>query len=64
MRTLRTMLLLSVLAIPLASCKTTETAVISACDQWRAVSWSQKDTQDTIADVKGNNARRGAWCPS
>ena len=62
MRTLRTTLLLLVLAIPLASCKTTDTAVISACEQWRPVSWSQKDTRETIADVKGNNARRAAWC--
>ena len=56
------MLLLSALAIPLASCSQTGTAVISACEQWRALSWSKKDTRDTIAEVKGNNARQEAWC--
>jgi outer membrane biogenesis lipoprotein LolB len=47
----------------LAGCsKTTGIGGINACDFWRPVSWSQKDTPQTVAEVKGNNARRKAWC--
>jgi len=35
---------------------------ISACTVWRPVSWSAKDTDQTIGEVKVNNARRGAYC--
>lgn len=64
LRTVRMMLLLVVLSIPLAGCVTTGTGGSdpAVCAQWRGVSWSSKDTPQTIADVKGNNARRAAWC--
>lgn len=52
-----------VLPILLAGCKTTGSAgTESVCAQWRSVSWSSKDTLPTIDEVKGNNARRRAWC--
>jgi hypothetical protein len=50
------------LTIGTASCATTGTGVIDACRVWRPVSWSAKDTPQTIVDVKGNNVRRGAFC--
>jgi hypothetical protein len=47
----------------LAGCsRTTGTGGINACDFWQPVSWSQKDTQQTITEVKVNNAKRAAWC--
>lgn len=55
-------LLIAASAILLAGCQTTGTGVTDACGQWRAVSWSVKDTPQTIDEVKGNNARRKAWC--
>ena len=34
----------------------------AVCQVWKNVSWSKKDTDQTIGEVKINNARRGAWC--
>jgi hypothetical protein len=34
----------------------------AVCTVWRDVSWSKKDTDQTIAEVKQNNARRDGWC--
>jgi hypothetical protein len=34
----------------------------AACGVWRPVSWSKKDTDQTITEIKVNNARREAWC--
>ena len=34
----------------------------AVCTVWRDVSWSKKDTDQTIAEVKQNNARREGWC--
>ena len=69
---LLTMLCVSVLTIPLASCATTGTGGIdtSPCKAqvegqepaWRDLSWSTRDTKQTIEEVKANNARRDAWC--
>lgn len=62
-RTVRMMLLAAALPILAAGCKTTASVGTEAvCAQWRGVSWSMKDTPETIDEVKGNNARRGAWC--
>lgn len=33
-----------------------------ACAVWRPISWSQKDTPETIEGVKINNARRLGYC--
>lgn len=62
MRKLRMLLLLSASATLLAACQTTGTGVTDACGQWRPISWSSKDTPQTVDEVKGNNARRKAWC--
>jgi hypothetical protein len=32
------------------------------CQVWKPVSWSSKDTDQTIREIKVNNARRGGWC--
>lgn len=59
----RMMLLAVVLSTLLAACKTTDTgATDSVCTHWRGITWSSNDTPQTIDEVKGNNARRGAWC--
>lgn len=42
--------------------KTTGTAAIDACQFWKPVTWSKKDTPQTIEEVKINNARRQGWC--
>jgi hypothetical protein len=34
----------------------------AACTVWRDVSWSSKDTPQTITEVKVNNARREGFC--
>lgn len=62
MRRLLTVLLLAALPIQLAACQTTGSAETEVCAVWRPVLWSQHDTPETIDGVKGNNARRGAWC--
>jgi hypothetical protein len=66
------MLCVSALAIPLASCATTDTGGIEASPcvaqkpgeepAWRPLSWSRRDTPETIEETKANNARHLAWC--
>ena len=54
---------LSMLA--LTGCATTTATVETnkaACAVWAPVSWSVKDTDQTIREAKVNNARRKAWC--
>jgi outer membrane murein-binding lipoprotein Lpp len=49
----------------LAGCsKTMGTAEtnLAACSVWRDISWSSKDTPQTITEVKVNNARREGYC--
>jgi hypothetical protein len=57
--------LATLLMFPLTGCVTltgtTETNT-SACAVWRDISWSKKDTDQTITEVKINNARRDGFC--
>lgn len=47
----------------LAGCNTTRTvATDAACGPWRAISYSSKDTPQTVSEVQGNNARRAGYC--
>jgi hypothetical protein len=49
----------------LTGCATTTATVgtnRAACAVWAPVSWSAKDTDQTIREAKINNARRAAWC--
>lgn len=69
MRALRLLMLgtLLVLPIPLAGCVTTGGASIKdiaahVCKDWRGQRWASTDHKITIADAKGNNARRVPWC--
>jgi hypothetical protein len=32
------------------------------CQVWKDISWSEKDTTQTIIGVKINNARREGYC--
>ena len=34
----------------------------AVCEVWRDIYWSSKDTDQTIKDIKVNNARREGWC--
>jgi hypothetical protein len=57
--------MLLAVALPLltAACQTTDGAAISAvCAQFRGIGWSQKDTPQTIDEVKASNARQKAFC--
>ena len=36
----------------------------SACAVWKDITWSKRDTDQTIVEIKVNNARRDAWCKS
>jgi len=45
-----------------ASCLQTTAIVGTECVVWRPISWSGKDTPQTIEEVKLNNARQKAWC--
>lgn len=63
MRRLLTMLITAALPILSAACSpmaSVETE--SVCAVWRPITWSSKDTPETIDGVKGSNARRGGWC--
>lgn len=49
----------------LAGCATTTATVgtnSAACSVWPSIRWSVKDTDQTIVQVKQNNARRGSFC--
>ena len=59
---LRMTLLGAALQILLAGCQTTAIGGTEACSAWRSISWSSRDTPETVDGVKGNNARRAAWC--
>jgi hypothetical protein len=56
------------LALILTSCAMMDTGAISpaaverACSAWPYVSWSGRDTPETIRDVKANNAAKTAFC--
>jgi hypothetical protein len=57
------LMMLCAATLLLAGCsRTTGTGGISECDFWQPISWSQKDTPQTITEVKINNAKRAAWC--
>ena len=34
----------------------------AVCNVWTDITYSSKDTRDTIADIRIHNARREAWC--
>jgi len=56
------LILLFALIWLLAGCTTTTATVGTECAVWRPISWSLKDTPETVTEVKANNARRKAWC--
>lgn len=45
-----------------ANCSKTTATSETSCTVWRPISWSGKDTPQTIGEVKLNNARQKAWC--
>src|SRR5688500_3002171 len=67
----RRMLPLVALALILSSCATTDTdatrgaagaaAIARICNAWPPVTWSSRDTAETIREAKANNAARLAF---
>ena len=49
-------------ALLVASCSRTMGTAETSCLVWKPISWSSKDTPQTITEVKANNARQAAWC--
>jgi hypothetical protein len=56
--------MLSILALTGCAKMTAIVGTEAACAVWKPVSWSSKDTDQTITEVKVNNARREGWCKS
>lgn len=57
------MLLVVAISIPIAGCATTGGGgTEGVCSRWRPITWSKRDTAETVAGVKINNANRKAWC--
>jgi hypothetical protein len=57
---------LIMLAIPLASCKTTGSGAtdpaLVACASYKPVYWSKSDTPETVSQIKEHNAAWKALC--
>lgn len=60
-RPLRLMLVVAS-GLLVASCSRTMGIGATECLVWQPISWSTKDTPQTIEGVKLNNARRDAYC--
>ena len=61
MRQMLALLLVSVM-MSMAGCETATPTVGTECAVWLPITWSQQDTDETIREIKANNARRAAWC--
>jgi hypothetical protein len=60
---LRQMMTLCVVPFLLSACAATTGGVgKTECAVFRPVSWSVKDTDRTVTEVRAHNARRKAWC--
>lgn len=56
------LMLAPVLTFTLGDCSTTMATAETSCLAWRPVTWSKRDTPQTIEEVKAQNARRKAYC--
>jgi len=57
--------LVMLLTLPLTNCASlmgTPATNGAACGVWKDLSWSKKDTDLTIGEIKVNNARRDGYC--
>ena len=36
--------------------------IVSVCALWRGVGWEDADTDETITEIKVNNAKRDTYC--
>ena len=59
---LRLMLLLALTPLLTACSTTTMVSDGTSCLAWRPITWSRKDTAQTVVEVKANNARRKSYC--
>ncbi len=62
MRRLGLALLLAGATVTALGCTATTATSGSECAVWLPISWSDQDTEQTILEIKANNARRDAWC--
>lgn len=58
--TLKIICVATLLILP--ACSTTTGTGGTECLVWRPLTWSVKDTPETIIEVKANNTRRKEWC--
>jgi hypothetical protein len=59
------LLLVMLLALPLTNCASLMATPVTngaVCGVWKPISWSKKDTDLTITEIKVSNARREGWC--
>jgi hypothetical protein len=54
--------MLSILGLTGCAKMTAIVGTEAACQVWKPISWSSKDTDQTIVEVKVNNARREGFC--
>lgn len=50
------------LMTPSAGIEADKAAASAACEAWKPLTYSSKDTDQTQLEVRGNNAARGAYC--
>lgn len=57
---------LAMTTLMLGACETTTTGsgARTECEVWVGITWSRRDTDQTIREVKANNAAHKAWCGS
>lgn len=51
-------------SLPMAGCTKTmgSAGIEAACAAWQPVTWSKSDSEQTIREVKANNAAWAAYC--
>lgn len=59
-------IVLAVTTLMLGACETTMTGSgeRTECQVWVGITWSRRDTDQTIREIKENNASHKAWCGS
>jgi hypothetical protein len=55
-------LLLLITVTLMTGCSKTMATSGTECAVWIPITWSSRDTPETIKQIKASNARRKAWC--
>ena len=56
------LMLVAASGLLVASCSKTTGTGGTECLVWKPISWSSRDTPQTIEEVKLNNERQKGWC--